>query len=50
MPDPGQGEVRLRHTAVGENFADTIIARGFRIPGVVIGFEAQGSSKQSAKA
>ncbi|MFT5172171.1 MAG: NADPH:quinone reductase-like Zn-dependent oxidoreductase [Gammaproteobacteria bacterium] len=45
VPDPGPGEVRLRHTAVGVNFADTYHRGGISHPWpvpqppVVIGFE-----------
>ncbi|MDX1513161.1 MAG: quinone oxidoreductase [Gammaproteobacteria bacterium] len=48
VPDPGPGEVRLRHTAVGVNFADTYHRGGVSHPWpvppcpVVIGFEAVG--------
>ena len=44
VPDPGPGEVRLRHTAVGVNFADTYHRGGISHPWpvppcpVVIGF------------
>ncbi|MEM9439447.1 MAG: quinone oxidoreductase [Pseudomonadota bacterium] len=45
VPDPGVGEVRLRHTAVGVNYADTYHRGGISHPWpvppcpVVIGFE-----------
>ena len=48
VPDPGPGEVRLRHTAVGVNFADTYHRGGVSHPWpvppcpVVIGFEGVG--------
>lgn len=48
VPDPGPGEVRLRHTAVGVNYADTYHRGGvphpFPVPPcpVVVGFEAVG--------
>ena len=48
VPDPGSGEVRLRHTAIGVNFADTYHRRGTPHPWpvppcpVVIGMEAVG--------
>ena len=48
VPDPGPGEVRLRHTAIGVNFADTYHRRGTPHPWpvppcpVVIGFEGVG--------
>lgn len=48
VPEPGPGEVRLRHTAVGVNFADTYHRGGISHPWpvdeppVVIGFEATG--------
>ncbi|MEM7043231.1 MAG: quinone oxidoreductase [Pseudomonadota bacterium] len=48
VPDPGIGEVRLRHTAVGVNFADTYHRGGVSHPWpvppcpVVIGFEGVG--------
>lgn len=48
VPDPGAGEVRVRHTAVGVNFADTYHRGGISHPWivppcpVVIGFEAVG--------
>lgn len=48
VPDPGAGEVRLRHTAVGVNFADTYHRGGISHPWpvpdppVVIGFEGVG--------
>lgn len=48
VPPPGPGEVRLRHTAIGVNFADTHHRRGLphpiRVPPhpCVIGFEAAG--------
>ena len=48
VPDPGSGEVRLRHTAVGVNFADTYHRGGVSHPWpvppcpVVIGFEGVG--------
>jgi NADPH:quinone reductase-like Zn-dependent oxidoreductase len=32
VPDPGPGEVRLRHTAVGVNFADTYHRGGISHP------------------
>lgn len=46
VPDPGPGEVRLRHTAIGVNFADTYHRGGVSHPWpippcpVVVGFEA----------
>jgi len=46
--DPGPGEVRLRHTAIGVNYADTYHRRGINHPifvpelPTVIGFEAVG--------
>ena len=48
VPEPGRGEVQIRHTAVGVNFADTYHRSGtphpFRVPPppVVVGFEATG--------
>lgn len=48
VPDPASGEVRVRHTAVGVNFADTYHRAGISHPWVVppcpvvIGFEAVG--------
>jgi NADPH2:quinone reductase len=48
VPDPAPGEVRLRHTAVGVNFADTYHRGGVShpwpvpAPPVVIGFEGVG--------
>lgn len=48
VPDPGPGEVRLRHTAVGVNFADAYHRGGISHPWpvppcpVVIGFEGVG--------
>ena len=48
LPDPAPGEVRLRHTAVGVNFADTYHRAGIShpwkvdTPPVVIGFEGVG--------
>ena len=48
VPDPAAGEVRLRHTAVGVNFADTYhrggISHPWKVdpPPVVIGFEGVG--------
>jgi NADPH2:quinone reductase len=48
VPDPGPGEVRLRHTAIGVNFADTYHRGGVSHPWpvppcpVVIGFEGVG--------
>ena len=48
VPDPALGEVRLRHTAVGVNFADTYhrggISHPWPVPScpVVIGFEGVG--------
>ena len=48
VPDPGPGEVQIRHTAVGVNFADTYHRGGISHPWivppcpVVIGFEAVG--------
>lgn len=48
VPDPGSGEVRLRHTAIGVNFADTYHRGGVSHPWpvppcpVVIGFEGVG--------
>ena len=48
VPDPSPGEVRLRHTAVGVNFADTYHRGGISHPWpvpqcpVVIGFEGVG--------
>ncbi len=48
VPDPAPGEVRLRHTAIGVNFADTYHRGGIShpwpvpAPPVVIGFEGVG--------
>lgn len=48
LPDPAPGEVRLRHTAIGVNFADTYhrggISHPWKVdtPPVVIGFEGVG--------
>lgn len=48
VPDPGPGEVRLRHTTIGVNFADLYHRGGVPDPcpvppcPVVIGFEAAG--------
>jgi NADPH2:quinone reductase len=48
LPDPGPGEVRLRHTAIGVNYADTYHRGGVSHPWavgeppVVVGFEAVG--------
>ena len=48
VPDPGPGEVRLRHKAVGVNFADTYHRGGISHPWpvppcpTVIGFEGVG--------
>ena len=48
VPDPAPGEVRLRHTAVGVNYADTYHRAGISHPWpvppcpVVIGFEGVG--------
>ena len=45
VPDPGPGEVRLRHTAIGVNFIDVYCRRGsFTLvpPGGVLGMEAAG--------
>ncbi len=48
VPDPATGEVRLRHTAVGVNFADTYhrggVSHPVRVPAcpVVVGFEGVG--------
>ncbi len=48
VPAPGRGEVRLRHTAIGVNFADTYHRGGvdhpWKIPPLpcVLGFEAVG--------
>jgi NADPH:quinone reductase-like Zn-dependent oxidoreductase len=48
VPDPVSGEVRLRHTAVGVNFADTYhrggVSHPWPVPAcpVVIGFEGVG--------
>lgn len=48
VTDPAPGEVRLRHTAIGVNFADTYHRRGISHPWpvppcpVVIGFEGVG--------
>lgn len=48
IPDPGPGEVRLRHTAIGVNYADTYHRGGISHPWpvphppVVIGFEGVG--------
>lgn len=45
VPDPGPGEVRVRHTAVGLNFIDTYHRRGwYPLPSfpVVLGQEAAG--------
>lgn len=47
--DPGPGEVRLRHTAIGVNFADAYHRRGIKHPiqvpplPAVLGFEAVGT-------
>ncbi len=46
--DPGQGEVRIKHTAIGVNFADTYHRGGVSHPWpvgeppVIVGFEATG--------
>jgi len=32
VPDPGAGEVQLRHTAIGLNFADTYHRAGISHP------------------
>ena len=48
VPAPGKGEVRIRHTAIGVNFADTYHRRGvahpWKVPPLpcVLGFEAVG--------
>ena len=48
VPDPAPGEVRLRHTAIGVNFADTYHRGGVPHPWpvqpcpVVVGFEGAG--------
>ncbi len=43
LPDPAPGEVRLRHTATGVNFADSYRRGGISHPcPVVIGFEGVG--------
>ena len=48
VPDPGPGEVRLRHSAIGVNFADTYHRAGVPHPWpvpscpVVVGFEGVG--------
>ena len=48
VPPPGEGEVRMRHTAIGINFADTYHRGGISHPWpvpdppTVIGFEAAG--------
>lgn len=48
VPPPGEGEVRIRHTAIGVNFADTYHRGGISHPWpvppppCVIGFEAVG--------
>ena len=48
VPDPAPGEVRLRHTAIGVNFADTYHRGGVPHPWpvppclVVVGFEGVG--------
>ena len=48
VPDPALGEVRMRHTAIGINFADTYHRRGVSHPWpvppcpVVLGFEGVG--------
>ena len=48
VPDPGPGEVRLKHSAIGVNFADTYHRGGISHPWpvpeppVVIGFEGVG--------
>ena len=48
LPDPAPGEVRMRHTAVGVNFADTYhrggVSHPWKVdtPPVVIGFEGVG--------
>jgi NADPH:quinone reductase-like Zn-dependent oxidoreductase len=48
VSDPGPGEVRIRHTAIGVNFADTYHRAGISHPWpvppcpCVIGFEAVG--------
>ncbi len=48
VADPGPGEVRLRHTAIGVNYADTYHRRGINHPihvpalPTVVGFEAVG--------
>ena len=48
VADPGAGEVRIRHTAIGVNFADTYhrggVSHPWPVPScpVVIGFEAVG--------
>ena len=48
LPDPGEGEVQIKHTAVGVNYADTYHRSGIPHPWpvpnppVVIGFEGVG--------
>lgn len=48
VADPGPGEVRIRHTAIGVNYADTYHRRGINhpiaVPGppTILGFEAVG--------
>lgn len=55
VPSPGPGEVRLRHTAVGVNFADTYHRSGqphpIRVPAFpcVIGFEAAGVVEEAGE-
>ena len=34
IPNPGPGEVRLKHTAIGVNFADTYHRGGISHPGL----------------
>ncbi len=52
VPEPGPGEVRVRHTAVGVNFADTYHRGGISHPWpvpprpCVIGFEAVGEAEK----
>ena len=53
VPDPAAGEVRLRHTAVGVNFADTYHRGGISHPWPVppsLDLRASASSKASVTA
>jgi NADPH2:quinone reductase len=47
LPDPGPGEVRIKHTAIGLNFIDTYHRTGLYPPGCRAGW---GAKRQGGRA